>query len=368
MTRALEDGAFPGAVLGVRLRGQIVYERAFGQVSILAPSVPTALNTIYDLASLTKPLATTGGILCLIQDGRLALETRVSALLPELEYAPVGGVTVFQLLNHSSGLPAWRPFYQWIAAREGEQPGLLGSEAARERVLGYLAQETLEVAAGVRARYSDLGFMLLGFIVERISGQPFADFCESRIFGPAQAKPLGFLRNETEAVKGEPEGQLDPKLIAPTEDDPWRARVLRGEVHDENAYAMGGVAGHAGLFGTAAAVLAVSRLWLEGSVGRAAVFEPELVQRFVTMQDSTPGSSWALGWDTPSVPSSAGARFSPLSFGHLGFTGTSLWIDPTRELEVVLLSNRVHPSRKNNRIQEVRPAMHDLIWEEFLGT
>ena len=155
--------------------------------------------------------------------------------------------------------------------------------------------------------------------------------------------------------------------MAATEDDPWRGRVLKGEAHDENAFAMGGVAGHAGLFGAAAAVLAVSSLWLKGYLGRGTLFLPELVRRFASRQNRAGDSSWALGWDTPSLPSSSGTRLSRRSFGHLGYTGTSLWVDPMQELEVVLLSNRVHPTRENNKIREFRPVIHDLIYEEFVG-
>ena len=159
---------------------------------------------------------------------------------------------------------------------------------------------------------------------------------------------------------------VDAARIAPTEQDEWRNRLLRGEVHDENAAAMGGVAGHAGLFGTAESVLAVSGAWLRGYHGGESIFDGKLVMQFTTRQESAARSSWALGWDTPSAPSSSGCHFSERSFGHLGYTGTSLWIDPLCELEVVLLSNRVHPSRRNEKIKVFRPRIHDLIHEEFV--
>lgn len=160
--------------------------------------------------------------------------------------------------------------------------------------------------------------------------------------------------------------QATVALVAPTEDDPWRGRMLQGEVHDENACALGGVAGHAGLFGTAAAVAAMTGLWLDGYLGKRGLLSPELVRRFASRQ-GTPGSSWGLGWDTPSAPSSSGKYFSPQAFGHLGFTGTSVWIDPMCELEVVLLSNRVHPTRQNIAIQTFRPLLHDVIYERVVG-
>ncbi len=365
---AVEEGVFPGAVLAVRLRGRLAYHRAVGRVSSEPPGSPAQVQTIYDLASLTKPLATTTSVLWLVQQGRLALDHRLDDLLPELNGRPIGSATVFHLLTHSSGLPAWRPYYERVAEQDRLTPGFGGSEAAGRAVLGYIRDEVLLHTVGERSLYSDLGFMLLGFIVERLSGQSLATFCREYLFKPLGAEPLGFatLTDKGVAVGGRVVAEQD--AVAATERDSWRGRLLRGEVHDENAYALGGAAGHAGLFGTAEAVLAVSGAWLDAYHGRPSLFEPTLVRRFVTRQDRIPQSSWALGWDTPSMPSSSGSRFSPLSFGHLGYTGTSLWIDPTRELEVVLLSNRVHPTRRNNQIQRFRPFIHDLIFDELVAS
>ena len=367
MHRALEEGVFPGAVLAVRLGGDVVYHRAFGLAARIPEQEPASLQTIYDLASLTKPLATAGALLCLVQDGKLSLDQRLDRLLGALEGCPVGPSTVLHLLNHSSGLPAWRPFYQSLTALDGDQRGFIGNHAARQAVLCDIGREALVYPLGARSLYSDLGFMLLGLIVERVSGRPLNEFCRERVYASCAANPLDFIPTGSNAGGDIGDATLTPRLIAATEDDPWRGRVLKGEVHDENAFAMGGVAGHAGLFGTAGAVLAVSSLWLDSYLGRGSVILPELVRQFATKQDRTPSSSWALGWDTPSLPSSSGTRLSRLAFGHLGYTGTSLWVDPMRELEVVLLSNRVHPTRENDKIQEFRPAIHDLIYEEVIG-
>jgi CubicO group peptidase (beta-lactamase class C family) len=368
---AVGAGVFPGAVLVVRLRDRVVYECAFGQAALIPEPEPATLQTIYDLASLTKPLATTTALLCLIQEQRLSLEQPVQDLLPELWDSEVGGATLFHLLNHSSGLAAWRPFYERIAERDRDEPGYLGSSAAKELVLDLIRQEALVYPIGTRSLYSDLGFMLVGFILERLTGGSLAAFCRNRVHGPMNAAPLFFLGPGATPPPG-PLGtahhdRIDRRLVAPTEDDPWRGRVLRGDVHDENAYAMGGVAGHAGLFGTASAVLVVSGCWLRAYLGGDGLLSPEPVRLFVSRQERTAGSSWGLGWDTPSAPSSSGTRFSPLSFGHLGYTGTSVWIDPKSQLEVVLLSNRVHPTRQNNGIQTFRPLIHDLVYEEFVG-
>ncbi len=360
---AVDDGTFPGAVLAVRLRGTMVFEGAAGLLSPKAPGEAVTVDTCYDLASLTKVLATTTAVVLFVQRGLLKLDDQIGQILDELRNRPIGAATVRQLLTHSSGLPGWRPYYERIASREAAEPGFLGSAAARAAVLDYIAAEELVYGRGTRSLYSDLGFMLLGRIVERLSGESLSSFCTSQIFAPLGAVPLGYVQHgrTPESVGiGNP-----PHAIAPTEDDIWRGRVLRGEVHDENAYALGGVAGHAGLFGTARAVLAIAQAWMDGRRKKSGLLMPDMVTLFTSNGQGVPNSSWALGWDTPSVRSSSGTRFSPQSFGHLGFTGTSLWIDPVKELEVVLLSNRVHPTRRNEQIRLFRPLIHDLICREF---
>jgi len=361
---AVDDGAFPGAVLAVRLRGTLIYEGAVGRLSPQIPGEGVTIHTCYDLASLTKVLATTTALLLLMQRGRLTLDDRIDRILNELQGSAAGAASIHQLLTHSSGLPGWRPYYERLASLEVGQSGFPGRTAAREAVLGYIAQEALVYERGSRSLYSDLGFMLLGWAVERLAGESLDQFCNNQIYRPLEAQPLAYVPRGLQAM---PAASLESHAIAPTEDDPWRGRMLCGEVHDENAFALGGVAGHAGLFGTARAVLAVAKAWMDGRRGKTGLLQPDLVTLFTTRQQGIPNVSWALGWDTPSAPSSSGTRFTPESFGHLGYTGTSLWIDPVKELEVVLLSNRVHPTRKNERIKTFRPLIHDLICREFLG-
>jgi len=361
---AVDNGTFPGAVLAVRLRGTLVYEGASGRLSQENPVEGVTIHTCYDLASLTKVLATTTALLLLMQRGKLTLDDRIDRILNELQGTAAGAASIHQLLTHSSGLPGWRPYYERLASLEAGQSGFPGRTAAREAVLGYIAQEALVYERGSRSLYSDLGFMLLGWAVERLAGESLDQFCNNQIYRPLEAQPLAYVPRESQAM---PAASLESHAIAPTEDDPWRGRMLCGEVHDENAFALGGVAGHAGLFGTARAVLAVAKAWMDGRRGKTGLLHPELVTLFTTRQQGIPNASWALGWDTPSGSSSSGTRFSPESFGHLGYTGTSLWIDPVKELEVVLLSNRVHPTRKNERIKTFRPLIHDLICQEFLG-
>jgi CubicO group peptidase (beta-lactamase class C family) len=362
MKSAVQSGVFPGAVLFVRASGRVVYHRAVGSAALVPEREPASVETIYDLASLTKPLATTSAVLCLMQQGRLSIEAKLKDLLDEVKGTPLGEATLWHLLNHSSGLPPWRPFHERLAEQQRAQPGSLGGERAARLMLDLIRAEPLLYPAGSRSMYSDLGFMLLGFIVERVGGEPLDVFCRARVHEPLGATPLFYLRTGSDPS----DLPVELRRIAPTERDDWRGRILRGVVHDENAYALGGVAGHSGLFGTAKAVAAVSGAWLAGALGRNGGFDLTLVRRFVTRQ-STPDSSWGLGWDTPSAPSSSGARFSTSSFGHLGYTGTSLWVDPTRELEVILLSNRVHPTRRNDAIRQFRPLIHDVIFEELVG-
>ena len=364
---AVDDGVFPGAQLAVRLRGELQCVVVAGRLSSTSPGLPVQPTTIYDLASLTKPLVTATSVLLLIQRAKVMLEDSVQGVLTELEGTPIGQATVRDLLAHRSGLPGWRPFYERLDAGGVVSKPLGGNHDVKQQVLKLIRDEPLIYTRGTRSVYSDLGFMLLGFLVERLSGMPMDIWFGETIAQPLQADPMMYCPPVGRARLGVVRPAIDASQIAPTEQDERRNRLLCGEVHDENAAAMGGVAGHAGLFGTAESVLAVSGAWLRGYHGRESILDAKLVRQFTTRQESAAQSSWALGWDTPSVPSSSGSSFSEQSFGHLGYTGTSLWIDPLRELEVVLLSNRVHPSRRNEKIKTFRPYIHDLVYWEFVS-
>jgi len=360
---AVDDGVFPGAQLAVRLRGALQCVAVAGRLSSEPPGLPVQPSTIYDLASLTKPLVTATSVLLLIQRAKVGLEDSVQQVLAELEGMPIGQATVRDLLTHRSGLPGWRPIYEQLEARDIVPGCSGGNQSLGQAALNMIRDEPLIYTRGERSVYSDLGFMLLGFLVERLSGMALDLWCEESIIQPLRADPLMFC-----PTAGRAQSPIDISRIAPTEQDKWRNRLLCGEVHDENAAAMAGVAGHAGLFGNAESVLAISGAWLRGYHGGESILDRELVRQFTTRQKSAAQSSWALGWDTPSAPSSSGSHFSERSFGHLGYTGTSLWIDPLCELEVVLLSNRVHPSRRNEKIKVFRPRIHDLVYREFVPT
>ncbi len=351
LCEGIQAGVFPGAVLFVRHQGKILFHQAIGHTSSLPNASPVQVDTIYDLASLTKPLATASSLLLLVQAERVCLTQNLETILEKTKDAPLGQVTLRDLLSHQGGLSAWKPFYQAF-------PPVLSSELEFRQqrvqaVLELILKEPIDRASSLTSVYSDLGYMLLGFVVERVTGQTLATFTQDQIFRPLQASALTFGIQD-----GKEEDGL--KNIAPTEEDPWRGHLLHGEVHDENAAALGGIAGHAGLFGTAQAVGQVTKSWLDSYTGNPSIFQHDVFRQFVKAQ---PGTSWGLGWDTPSQPSSSGQWFSPESFGHLGFTGTSIWIDPIRELEVIFLSNRVHPTRENPAIRTFRPKLHNAIIE-----
>lgn len=364
---AVRNGVFPGAVLAVRQGGGPVQVGCAGSLSTHPPGAAVTASVIYDLASLTKPLATVTAIALLVQERRCRLEDSVQAILPEFAGAPTGAATVWHLLTHSSGLPGWRGYYERLSPAATIPATEEARGKARQALVPLLRDEALIYERGARSLYSDLGFILLGLIVERCSGMPLDRFFDARIARLVGGGLLRFIPVEDLAAVRQGVGLLHGG-IAPTEEDSWRGRLLCGEVHDENAAALGGVAGHAGIFGTAESVLAVAGSWLRAYRGEPSLFDSAMVREFTARQQRIPESSWALGWDTPSFPSSAGRYFSASSFGHLGYTGTSLWVDPDKELEVVLLSNRVHPTRKNDLIRAFRPTIHDVVWREYAGT
>ena len=337
---AVRDRAFPGAVVEVGSSAGPVWRHAAGVLSYEDGEAAAALDTVFDLASLTKVLATTTVLMRLVDAGRVALGDRVRDRLDDWRGGDRETVTVADLLEHAGGLTAHLPFFRDHRGR-----------ADYERAVCTLP---LEYPPRTRSIYSDLGFILLAFIAADAGGAPldaqFDEIVGELGLGDLRFRPPAAWRART----------------APTEVDPWRGRLLRGEVHDENGWALGGVAGHAGLFGTAPAVGRFARAVLETLRGRPRVARPETCARFVR-RTRVPGSSRALGWDTMLVTSSCGRSLSPVAFGHTGFTGTSLWLDPAQDLYVVLLTNRVHPTRTNEAILPVRPAVHDAVVRALTG-
>lgn len=367
LNRAVTDGVFPGAVLAVRRGDRPGSLFHAGHLSTVPPGSPVSISTMYDLASLTKPLATLTALVLLIQKGSCRLDDPVADHLSECANASIGSATIRHLLTHSSGLPGWRGFYERLSPAGTIPSSPAEREQAKRAILSLIRSEAPVYERGTRSLYSDLGFIVLGLIVERISRQSMNDYFLDHIVCPLGGPQIGFilperLRAFSDSVDNNTGG------VAPTEVDPWRGHLLCGEVHDQNAAVLGGEAGHAGLFGNADAVLAITGEWLHAYRGRGTILDQGIVQECTRRQKPEGSSSWALGWDTPSAPSSAGRYFSARAFGHLGYTGTSIWIDPGQELEVVLLSNRVHPSSRNEAIREFRPAIHDLVYQAFIGS
>jgi beta-N-acetylhexosaminidase len=333
---AVAEKAFPGGVVAVGKDGALVHLRAVGKLSYDADAAATAPDTLYDLASLTKVIVTTTMAMMLVDDDLLDLDKPVRAFLPRFKGGAKDAVTVRQLLTHSSGIDWWAPLYKELTSRP----------AYVERI----QKMDLAYEPGTKSLYSDLGLVLLGEILERVAGESIDSFARRRILGPLGMKDTRY----------KPPASLLARL-APTENDPWRGRIVRGEVHDENAQAMGGIAPHAGLFGTAPDLARFAQMLVNGGVYDNHRFVSRETLASFTRVAGVPGSSRALGWDTPDGTNSAGGLLSKSAFGHTGFTGTSMWIDPERRLFVILLTNRVHPTRENNAIRAVRRSVADAV-------
>jgi len=345
--KAIADKAFPGATLAVGYRGNVSVH-AFGKLSYDAKAAAVNPNTIYDIASLTKVVVTTTLAEKLAEGDfsvPLDLDAPVARYLPEWASGPNPEwrrkVTVRHLLTHTSGLPAFKEYWRTLKGKQD--------------TLGRIFAEPLEYEPGTKEVYSDLGIILMAEIIERLTGRTLDDLAKSYVFSPLGMKDTMFR----------PPKKLWPQ-IAPTEiDDQLRHRLVQGEVHDENAFTIGGVSGHAGLFSTVPDLAAFCQMLLNGGV----YAHQRIVRRATMAQFTTPqqlsGGTRTLGWAVPTEGGSSGHYFSAHSFGHTGFTGTSIWIDPDRQLFVVLLTNRVHPTRENTKIQQVRPALHDAVMQAF---
>jgi CubicO group peptidase (beta-lactamase class C family) len=334
--RLVDAGCFPGAVLLVARRGRIAYFKAFGYAQLYPERRPMTLETVFDLASLTKVVATTPVILRLAEKGELSLDDPVSLYFPAFGEGPKRKVTVWHLLTHTSGLPAYAPLYS-----------LLGR---REDAYGYIAGLNLEYEPGTKVVYSDLGFILLGRIAELVAGKPLDELARELVFEPLGMRDTMF----------NPPPELRERAAA-TEYCRLRKRILKGEVHDENAWFMGGVAGHAGLFSTARDLALYAQMWLNKGTFGARVLSPATVDLATRNHTQGLNECRGLGWALNCRPCSCGDLMSPKAYGHTGFTGTSLWIDPAYDLTVILLTNRVHPTRENQCLLRARRLIHNAV-------
>ena len=319
-------------------RAKLVALKALGRFTYDPKSPQVEAESIFDLASVSKVVATTSMAMILYERGLLDLEMPVVGVLPEFrgEDSRRGEITFRQLLAHSSGIPAYEKLF--LHARSS-------AEFLREAFA-----VPLKTQPGIHAEYSDIGFILLAIALERLAGEPLDRFCQREIFGP-----LGMSHTSYN-----PPASWKSKIPPTTDDQAFRKRVIQGEVQDENASVMGGVAGHAGLFSTAGESAIFANSMLDG--GRP-IIRSETVALFTRRQSAPAETSRALGWDTPSSPSQSGKYFSRSAFGHLGYTGTSLWIDPDRQVSVTLLTNRTWPDCANQAIREIRPKFHDAVME-----
>lgn len=333
--RAVADGAFPGAYAIVGTSNGILAEFGAGKLDAADPTRPTN-RTVWDVASMSKLISTTSAMVQLVGSQRVVVDSPVVYYLPSWKAAGAGRITVRQLLSHNSGLPAGRPLYK---------------ETDTDSAARTLVYATSPVSPpGTKYVYSDLGFILLGRLVQQVTGTPLDQYVEKHVFGPLGMTDTRYL----------PPADWIPR-IAPTEIDPWRGRHIRGEVHDENASRLGGVAGHAGLFSSARDVARFAQMYLSGgTLNGTRVFPLATVNQFIAVQDRAI-SHRALGWETANGTNSGGKRLSAVAFGHTGFTGTSIWMDPTRDLFVVLLSNRVNPTRQNAKVGAVRSSLADAV-------
>ena len=342
LKQGIKKSAFPGAAFAVSRNCQIVLQGAAGRFTYDERSEDVTLSTVFDLASVSKVVATTSMAMLLYERRLLDLARPVTEILPEF-----GGndsrrnqVTIEMLLAHSSGLPPYARLFEQATDRAS--------------LLRLALQVPLETAPGSRAEYSDIGFIILGEILERLASESLGSFCPRQIFTPLKMKVTCFS----------PPGHLRSTIPPTRNDRDFRHRIIQGEVHDENASVLGGVAGHAGLFSNTSDLMKLSDC-IFGAGPR--LFRSETIKLFTRRQPSPDGTSRALGWDTPSSPSQSGRHFSNNSFGHLGYTGTSLWIDHERGIAIALLTNRTWPDNQCQLIKKVRPEFHDAVMEEMLA-
>lgn len=371
---AIEEGYFPAASILVSKNGKVVYENDFGAARE---------GTCFDIASLTKPFSTATLAMMLVSDGLLKLQDTVYQWLAGARQPAHKLITLRHLLNHTSGLPWWHPYYRELPM------SLIGTDAGKQMIFENCYAEELAAETGTKTIYSDIGYMMLGKMIEEAGSSTLDELFAKKI-----AKPLGlsdtfFVKIKTGSFqeKGrspagkdqhvpvskrfserKPLEKNEHRRFAPTEDCPWRDRVISGEVHDQNTYALGGVSGQAGLFSTTHDLEIFSKNIVDCYYGKSDWISPEVVREFLGKCTKKPaGDEFALGWMRPSKSrSSSGHHFSPNTVGHLGFTGCSLWIDLDEDFRVILLTNRIHPSTTNEKIKTFRPYIHDLIYDELL--
>lgn len=353
LKKGVENGVYSGAAVGLYF-----YEKGHGEKRIVTCgttaykkfSSQIGEKTFFDLASLTKPLCTALAILYLVNEHKISLDTEITTLWRSPKACFLKNIKIRHLLSHSSGLPSYVPLY--------EEFDPIQNETNKEILLKKIFQQELLYPPGSQCLYSDLGFMLLGEIIEKLSATSLDRFFAAEISGALGLEKEIFFRPKARIMS------VGKSQFAATQHCPWRQRLLQGEVDDEHCWLMNGVAGHAGLFGTIKGVLDLTGIILDQWQGRGEYMPVSKSLLRKALHRQYPDQTWCLGFDTPSDSgSSAGRYMAKESVGHLGFTGTSFWIDPVNDLVIVLLTNRVHPDRQNNQIKDFRPVMHDAVMQ-----
>lgn len=341
--------AFPGAQAAAYDNGRI-HTFVCGNLTNTPDSPKVSDQTLYDLASLTKPTATASAIGILLQQGRIGLEDTIQSRFPTAGLTPFGDITVEMLLSHTSGLTDWLPLFKSVPIT------LAGNPLAKQPMLAALLSSQPVATPASREIYSDLDFFLLGLMVEKITGKPLDDFVKKEVLQPLELNDTCYR----------PKGVVPDDRIAPTELCPWREKLLQGEVHDENTWACGQVTGQAGLFSNALDLMTFALEWIDGFDGDGMIFEPDLLELFTSRPFPQIPGTFTLGWDTVSkVGSLTGKHFSTGTIGHHGFTGTSFWIDLENKVAMALLTNRVNFGRENKKINQVRPEFFDAAWKDI---
>lgn len=344
INQSIADSAFPGAAIAVSHQGKTVLMEGFGHFTYDSASARVTPQSIFDLASVTKVVATTTLAMMLYDYGLLNLDQPVAEIVPDFTGAGKEKVTIRHLLTHTSGLPGWIKFYL--------------ETSGKDTIVTRICRTPLEYETGTKTIYSDLGMILMQRIIETLSGKPQDMLFHERIATPLQMDNSFY----------NPDNKYLDRIV-PTEVSEFHHKLIQGFVHDENTFVMGGVSGHAGLFSTAADLDRFCRMYLSGgSYNGIQLLKPETIDYFTRPQNLVAASTRALGWDTRSQEgSSSGQYLSMRAFGHTGFTGTSVWIDPVKHVSVVFLTNRVHPTRENRQISRVRPVVHDLVMKALFN-
>ncbi len=355
--QAIADGVFPGASLLVAQRDKIIFSKVYGYAQKVPVERKMQPGTLFDMASLTKPICTATLYMLAIQEKTCALTDALSRFYPDTK----SSITLHHLLNHTSGLPSWKPYYQELLK---EAPGWIADPKGKEWLVSKILKEK-NPSPPAKMFYSDLGYILLGDILEKIYSKPLA-----QLFNEKVSIPFGLLKTFFNPISREEKTvDDDTNHYAATEQCPWREKVLCGEVMDDHAYLMGGVAGHAGLFSDAHDCFEWLLELQKAKKGTSDLITKKTFNLFCGLPKNRDRKIpfFTLGFDTPILFSSSGKYFSSNTLGHLGYSGTSFWWDLEKEVIIIFLTNRVHPSRENEKIKKFRPLLHDCVWESLLS-